>query len=153
MGFKITYGDVTDMKTDAIVNATNSRLEAGGGVCGMIFKKAGNRELQKACDNIGYCPTGQAVITNGYKLKAKYIIHTVGPIYLDGKHDEAKLLAKAYHNTLLLAKQYGCHSIAFPLISSGIYGYPYDEALEIAKTTINEFLIENDLNVYLVLYK
>lgn len=153
MGFKIIYGDITDMETDAIVNAANSRLRVGGGVCGAIFKKAGAKELQKECDNNGYCPTGQAIITSGYKLKAKYIIHAVGPIYQDGKHDEAKLLAEAYHNALLLAKQYNCHSIAFPLISSGIYGFPYNEALEIAKAMINNFLVTNNLDVFLVLLK
>lgn len=151
MGLEIIYGDVSMMVTDAIVNAANSSLKMGGGVCGAIFKRAGASKLQ--ANHKGYCPTGQAVITDGYNLKAKYIIHAVGPIYQDGKHNEAMLLADAYYNSLLLAKQYNCHSIAFPLISSGIYGYPYIEALDIAKTTINQFLVDNDMEVYLVLFK
>ena len=153
MGLEIIFGDVTMMETDAIVNAANSSLKMGGGVCGAVFYRAGASKLQVECNHKGYCPTGQAVITSGYNLKAKYIIHAVGPIYQDGKHNEAKLLADAYYNSLLLAKQYNCCSIAFPLISSGIYGYPYMEALDIAKTTINQFLVDNDMKVYLVLFK
>ena len=124
-----------------------------GGVCEVIFKRAGVNKLQAKCNHKGYCSTIQAVITNGYNLKAKYIIHAVGPIYQDGKHNEAKLLADAYYNSLFLAKQYNCRSIAFSLISSGIYGYPYLEALDIAKTTINQFLVDNDMVVYIVLFK
>lgn len=153
MGLKIIYGDVTLMATDAIVNAANSSLKMGGGVCGAIFIRAGAAKLQAECNLKKYCPPGQAVITNGYDLKAKYIIHAVGPVYQDGKHHEAELLASSYENSLLLAKQYNCHSIAFPLISSGIYGYPYQEALDIAKDTIKQFLAVNEMDVYLVLFK
>lgn len=152
MSFQIKHGDICDMDVDVIVNAANSHLRMGGGVCGAIFNRAGARELQLECDQKGFCPVGKAVITNGYNLKAKYIIHAVGPVYHDGKHDEANLLASAYYSSLELAKSYKCKSIAFPLISSGIYGYPRDEAMEIAKETINEFLVNNEMDVYLVLY-
>lgn len=153
MGFKIINGDITEIESDAIVNAANSYLRQGGGVCGVIFNKAGAKELQNECDQKGYCKPGEAIITKGYNLKAKYIIHAVGPIYRDGKHGEREILEAVYRNSLLLAKQYKLRSIAFPLISSGIYGYPYNEALEVAKETINTFLIDNDIDVYLVLYK
>lgn len=152
MGFEIINGNICDMDVDVIVNAANSRLRMGGGVCGAIFNRAGVRELQEECDQKGFCPVGQAVITSGYNLKAKYIIHAVGPIYRDGQHDEAKLLASAYQSALNLAKEYNCKSIAFPLISSGIYGYPRNEAMKVAKNAINEFLINNDMVVYLVLF-
>lgn len=152
MGFEIINGDICNMDVDVIVNAANSRLRMGGGVCGAIFNRAGVRELQEECDQKDFCPVGQAVLTSGYNLKAKYIIHAVGPIYRDGQHDEAKLLASAYQSALNLAKEYNCKSIAFPLISSGIYGYPRNEAMEIAKSAINEFLINNDMVVYLVLF-
>lgn len=153
MGFKIINGDITNVECEAIVNAANSYLKMGGGVCGAIFNKAGARQLTQECNQIGYCKPGNAVITKGYNLKAKYIIHAVGPIYQDGKHNEKEILEAAYYNSLLLAKQYHLNSIAFPLISSGIYGYPYDEALMIAKNTISNFLLDNDMEVYLVLYK
>lgn len=153
MKFKIINGDITEMECDAIVNAANSYLKMGGGVCGAIFNKAGAKKLQIECDKIGYCTPGDAVITSGYELKAKYIIHTVGPVYIDGNHGEKEVLRNSYYNSLLLAKKNNIHSIAFPLISSGIYGYPYDEALKIAKDTISNFLIDNEMEVYLVLYK
>lgn len=152
MGFEIINGDICNMDVDVIVNAANSRLRMGGGVCGAIFNRAGVRELQEECDQKDFCPVGQAVITSGYNLKAKYIIHAVGPIYRDGQHDEAKLLASAYQSALNLAKEYNCKSIAFPLISSGIYGYPRNEAMKVAKNAIKEFLINNDIVVYLVLF-
>lgn len=152
MGFEIINGDICDMDVDVIVNAANSRLRMGGGVCGAIFNRAGVRGLQEECDQKNFCPVGQAVITSGYNLKAKYIIHAVGPIYCDGQHDEAKLLASAYQSALNLAKEYNCKSIAFPLISSGIYGYPRNEAMKVAKNAIDEFLINNDMVVYLVLF-
>ena len=146
MGFKIINGDITEIESDAIVNAANSYLRQGGGV-------SGAKELQNEWDQKGYCKPGEAIVTKGYNLKAKYIIHAVGPIYRDGKHGEREVLEAAYRNSLLLAKQYKLRSIAFPLISSGIYGYPYNEALEVAKETINTFLIDNDMDVYLVLYR
>lgn len=119
---------ITSLKTDALVNAANEGLWEGGGVCGIIFKAAGANELQAACSQIGGCKTGSAVITPGFKLKSKYIIHAVGPRWVDGKHDEPKLLYSAYKQSLILAVEKGCQSIAFPLISAGIYGYPVDQA-------------------------
>ena len=152
MPFQILHNDITNMETDAIVNAANSNLLAGGGVCGSIFSSAGKDELQKECEKIGSCPVGHAVITNGYNLKSKYIIHAVGPIYKDGNSNEAKYLKSAYESSLKLAKDYNLKSIAFPLISSGIYGYPKEEALNIAISTIKEFLENNDMDIYLVVF-
>ncbi|RVU55379.1 macro domain-containing protein [Anaerosphaera multitolerans] len=148
---EILHGDILDFRGDAIVNAANSGLKMGSGVCGAIFKAAGAEELQRECDLIGYCNTGEAVITKGYKLKVKNIIHTVGPMYQGGDKGEEELLKKAYINSLKLAKENNIKSIAFPLISSGIYGYPYDDALKVAKAAINEFLDEFDMDVYLIL--
>ena len=152
MPFEIIKGDITKLKTDAIVNAANEALKRGGGVCGAIFAAAGADELQRECDKIGECKTGEAVITKGYNLPAKYIIHTVGPVWHGGGHGEETLLRNCYRNSLLLAKKHNLESIAFPLISSGIFGYPKDEAMNVAETTINEFLNENEMNVYLVLF-
>ena len=152
MTFQILHNDITKMNTDAIVNAANSKLLMGGGVCGAIFRAAGEEELQKECEQIKQCPVGHAVITKGYNLKAKYIIHTVGPIYKDGNSNEAKFLRSAYETSLKLAKDYNLKSIAFPLISSGIYGYPKKEALNIAVSTIKEFLADNDMDIYLVVF-
>lgn len=152
MPFQILHNDITNMNTDAIVNAANSKLLIGGGVCGAIFKAAGEAQLQKECEQIMPCPVGHAVITKGYNLKAKYIIHTVGPIYKDGNSNEAKFLKSAYETSLKLAKNYNLKSIAFPLISSGIYGYPKKEALNIAVSTIKEFLTDNDMDIYLVVF-
>ena len=152
MSFHIVHNDITQMSTDAIVNAANSHLLQGGGVCGAIFAAAGAGKLQKECNRKAPCPTGQAVLTRGYALKARYIIHAVGPIWRGGGQGEAKLLADAYRNSLLLAKDSGCESISFPLISSGIYGYPREEALKIAVDTIREFLNGNDMEVYLVVF-
>lgn len=152
MPFQILHNDITNMNTDAIVNAANSKLRIGGGVCGAIFRAAGEEELQKECEQIKQCPVGHAVITKGYNLKAKYIIHTVGPIYKDGNSNEAKFLRSAYETSLKLAKDYNLKSIAFPLISSGIYGYPKKEALNIAVSTIKEFLADNDMDIYLVVF-
>lgn len=152
MPFQILHNDITNMNTDVIVNAANSKLLMGGGVCGAIFRAAGEKELQKECEQIKHCPVGQAVITKAYNLKAKYIIHTVGPIYKDGNSNEAKFLKSAYETSLNLAKDYNLKSIAFPLISSGIYGYPKEEALNIAVSTIKEFLADNDMDIYLVVF-
>lgn len=115
---------ITHAGTDAIVNAANEQLLEGGGVCGVIFDKAGAHELQKACNAIGYCPTGSAVITPAFKLKAKYVIHAVGPRWQDGNGDEKKLLYGAYRRALELAKENGCASVAFPLLSAGIFKVP-----------------------------
>lgn len=150
---EIIKGNILDCKVEAIVNAANSGLKMGGGVCGAIFRAAGAKELQKECDIIGYCETGDAVITKAYNLNIKNIIHTVGPIYRDGNNNEEELLRSAYKNSLNLAKENNINSIAFPLISSGIYGYPYEDALEIAQDEINKFLESNDMEVYLVLFE
>lgn len=152
MPFQIVHNDITKMNTDAIVNAANSKLLMGSGVCGAIFKEAGAEELQKECNEIGHCDCGCAVITKGYKLKAKYVIHTVGPIWRGGAFNEAEMLKNAYINSLNLAKDYNLKSISFPLISSGIYGYPNDEALNIAVSAISEFLLHNEMDIYLVVF-
>lgn len=152
MPFNIIRNDITKLNVDAIVNAANSRLMAGGGVCGAIFKAAGENKLQKACDKIGFCGIGEAVITKGFDLKAKYIIHTVGPVYGKNPADEEQQLYSCYVNSLELANKKGIQSIAFPLISSGIYGYPKAEALKIASRAIKDFLSKNDMQVYLVVY-
>jgi len=152
MPFQIVRNDITKMEVDAIVNAANTALKMGGGVCGAIFWAAGARELQAECDLIGKCETGQAVITSGGRLPARYIIHTVGPIWNGGKAGEAQLLHDCYINSLELARQYQCESIAFPLISSGIYGYPKDQALQIAVAAISEFLFKHEMMVYLVVF-
>ena len=119
---------ITDLATDAIVNAANEGLWAGGGVCGVIFRAAGHHKLQESCDAIGHCDTGSAVITPGFNLKAKYIIHAVGPRWAGGSHGEPELLSGAYQRSLELAMENGCHSIGFPLISAGIFGYPLNGA-------------------------
>lgn len=152
MPFQIVHNDITKMHTDAIVNAANSQLQQGGGVCGAVFRAAGEQLLQKECDNIGSCPVGHAVITNGYQLPSKFIIHAVGPVWNGGTQGEDKFLAGAYRSSLELAKEYGLNSIAFPLISSGIYGYPKEEALQIAISSISEFLLYNQMDIYLVVF-
>jgi len=128
VNIQIRKTGITSLATDALVNAANEGLWEGGGVCGVIFRAAGSRELQAACNAIGGCKTGSAVITPGFNLKSRYIIHAVGPRWLDGKHDEPKLLYSAYIKSLILAVQNGCKSIGFPLISAGIFGYPVDQA-------------------------
>ena len=138
--FSIEKRDITSLCVDCIVNAANSRLAPGGGVCGAIFKAAGYRELQEACEAIGHCDTGDAVITPAFKLPSNYIIHAVGPIWNGGFAREKELLANCYRNALRIAFENNCHSIAFPLISSGIFGYPKEEAWDIAIRTIYTFL-------------
>ena len=152
MPMEIVRNDITKMQVDAIVNAANASLQEGGGVCGAIFAAAGAAELQEECDRYGNCEVGQAVITAGYDLPSKYIIHTVGPIWQGGEAGEAKELANCYSNSLELALRYKCESIAFPLISSGVFGYPKEEALKIAIASIGEFLLRNEMLVYLVVY-
>lgn len=152
MPLQLVHNDITKMEVDTIVNAANSALKMGGGVCGAIFSAAGAKELQAACDKIGGCKVGGAVITPGFKLPAKYIIHTVGPIWRGGHANEPQLLHNCYINSLNLALKYQCQSIAFPLISSGIYGYPKDQALQVAISAINKFLLDNEINVYMVLF-
>ena len=152
MPLEIIRNDITKVYADAIVNAANSALQQGGGVCGAIFAAAGSEELQQACNEIGSCQVGQAVMTKGFGLPAKYIIHTVGPIWHGGKQGEEKQLADCYRNSLALAKKNKLESIAFPLISSGIYRFPKDKALKIAIAEIGGFLLQNDMTVYLVVF-
>ncbi len=134
---------ITSVETDAVVNAANEGLREGSGVCGVIFRAAGSRELQEACDKIGHCDTGDAVITPGFNLKAKYVIHAVGPIWSGGHHGEQKLLKSAYRRSLELANENGCTSIVFPLISAGVFGYPAEKAWEDALTTCREYIESN----------
>lgn len=152
MPLEIVRNDLTKMKVDAIVNAANTDLKMGGGVCGAIFQAAGVHELKHACNEIGACSVGEAVITDGFQLPAKYIVHTPGPIWKGGSHQEAVLLKSSYVHSLELAKKYECESVAFPLISTGIYGYPKEEALQIAVSTISTFLLHHDMQVYLVVF-
>lgn len=152
MPLEIVRNDLTKMKVDAIVNAANTELKMGGGVCGAIFRAAGVKELSQACDVLGRCSVGEAVLTEGYRLPAKYIIHTPGPIWKGGFHQESKLLKNSYEHSLKLAMKYQCKSIAFPLISTGIYGYPKEEALQMAVSTISQFLLHHDMLVYLVVF-
>lgn len=134
---------ITKLCTDAIVNAANDGLWEGGGVCGAIFKEAGSAELTKACNAIGGCKTGNAVITPGFKLPAKYIIHAVGPVWHGGNQNEPKLLYSAYKQSLLVAKENDCHSIGFPLISAGIFGYPKEQAWRKAIQACLDFIKNN----------
>lgn len=152
MPFIICRNDITKMNVDAIVNAANTGLQMGGGVCGAIFRAAGPSELQAACDKLAPIRTGEAVITPGFKLPAKYVIHTAGPVYHGGRYGEEEQLRNCYLNSLKRAVENNCKSIAFPLISSGIYGYPKDEALEVASSAIQDFLKENDLDIYLAVF-
>ena len=152
MPLAVIRNDITKMSVDAIVNAANTSLLAGGGVCGAIFSAAGADKLQRACDSLAPIETGDAVVTKGFALPAKYIIHTAGPVYLDGKHNEEALLRACYKNSLDLARKQKCESIAFPLISSGIYGYPKAEALEVATSEISDWLKQGDMDVSLVVF-
>ncbi len=153
MPFTIVRQDITRIKADVIVNAANTDLLMGGGVCGAIFKEAGADKLQKACDKVAPIKTGSAAITPGFNLQSKYVIHAAGPIYKHhSKEQNRQLLSSAYTSSLQLAVKNGCTSIAFPLISSGTYGYPKDEALKVATEAIRTFLLDNEIDVYLAMF-
>ncbi len=139
---ELVQGDITEQEVDAVVNAANSTLLGGGGVDGAIHRAAGPGLLEE-CRRIGGCPTGEAKITGGYRLHARHIIHAVGPVYRDGKHDEAGLLASAYRVSLDLAVQNGASSIAFPAISTGAFGFPMEAAARIALGTLVSFMAEH----------
>ena len=153
MPLTIVRQDITKMHVDAIVNAANTRLEKGGGVCGSIFRAAGEDKLTASCKELSPIHTGEAVITPGFNLPAKFIIHAAGPVYSQLQAEKCEeQLKSAYMRSLILAYENGCESIAFPLISSGIFGYPKDDALRVAVDSISEFLKSHDMDVYLAIF-
>ncbi|MDN6139323.1 MAG: macro domain-containing protein [Tetragenococcus koreensis] len=152
MALEFVYQDITQMNVNAIVNAANKQLQGGSGVCGAIFKAAGWQTLQKECNQLAPIQTGEAVVTSAGNLAASYVIHTAGPIYHGGDQQEAHLLAACYRNSLIKAVEKNCESVAFPLISTGVYGFPQEAAVKIAIDTIQQFLKEHELTVYLVFF-
>ena len=154
MSVTFIRGDITKLEVDAIVNAANNELRGGGGVDGAIHAAAGAEQLRAFCKTLGGCPTGKAKLSPGFNLAAKYIIHTVGPVWQGGSFHEKTLLTSCYLSSLELAQENHCRSVAFPLISAGAYGYPYDDAMQIAYDTCRRFLNETkaDMEIYIVLY-
>ncbi len=152
MPLQIVRENIVHMHTDAIVNAANSHLRPGGGVCGSIFDVAGYEDMRRACEALGHCAPGEAVITPGFGLPARYVIHAVGPVWQGGAQGEERLLRACYRNCLELALSRGLGSIAFPLISSGIFGYPKAEALAVAVSEISRFLTHEEMQVFIVVY-
>ena len=154
MSFHVIQGDITKMETDAIVNTANAGLQMSGGVCGQIFRVAGEEAMQEACNRYGYCSAGKAVITPGFALPARYVIHTVGPKWYGGNQGEKLQLYNAYWSALKLTAVYKITSIAFPLLSSGNFGFPKKQAMLVAEEAIGQYLKERQkqLEVYLVLH-
>ncbi|MGH8455323.1 MAG: O-acetyl-ADP-ribose deacetylase [Nevskiales bacterium] len=147
---RLVTGDITQLDVDAIVNAANSTLLGGGGVDGAIHRAAGP-ELKKHCATLGGCPTGEAKITPGFRLKARHVIHTVGPVWQGGGQNEPALLARCYRRSLELAAAQDCRTLAFPAISCGVYGYPADQAARIAVSTVRDFLSQHALPAQVLL--
>lgn len=150
--FRIVRDDIAHMRVDAVVNAANPQLLAGGGVCGALFHGAGHDELARACRAIGGCPVGEAVVTPGFALPARYVIHAVGPIWRGGSEDEAALLRRCFDAALARVEELGVESVAFPLISTGAFGFPKPSALAIALEAFASFLADHDVDIYLVVF-